>query len=136
MVDILHVYSISQKLCFINLPEKEFNNDTESQMNDLELVYISKLIEEIHKRFPEIEITLVTNSTEIHQMPARFQYLLESTFSIEEKIDFVDLILIKDGSNKFQLTEDQKDLTFDFEFRDKKKKFDLIIINSGLYFDQ
>jgi len=127
---------IAKKLCFINLPEKEFNNDTESQMNDLELVYISKLIEEIHKRFPEIEITLVTNSTEIHQMPDRFQYLLESTFSIEEKIDFVDLILIKDGSNKFQLTEDQKDLTFDFEFRDKKKKFDLIIINSGLYFDQ
>jgi heterodisulfide reductase subunit A-like polyferredoxin/coenzyme F420-reducing hydrogenase delta subunit len=124
---------VVRNIGFVFLPESDLITEKIHRLNNLELVYIVRLIKYINDNLPDIKVTFFSNLkqfSEIHELPKEFQYLTKNPITMENLKQ--EMKKVKDGEIQFNLQDSYE--TPVITQNDKTFKNDLIIVNTGLKF--
>jgi NADPH-dependent glutamate synthase beta subunit-like oxidoreductase len=119
---------IPQNIAFINMPELEYISDAQKKLNALELEYMMRLVKYIKTHETEINIRLFTNTTDLSELPAGYEYLMDDLVTTDELQD----VVVKLDGGEFKIAENNENTTFDLEFNKQKHNFELIVVGAGL----
>jgi NADPH-dependent glutamate synthase beta subunit-like oxidoreductase len=119
---------IPQNIAFINMPELEYISDAQKKLNALELEYMMRLIKYIKTHEPEINIKLFTNTTDLSEFPAGYEYLMDDLVTTDELHE----VVVKLDGGEFKIAENNENTTFELEFNKQKVNFELMVVSAGL----